>query len=723
MNKLTGLFLIGALAALAQAPPPVGTPKPPARGKPVANAKATASALPQVKDLKYPPLREVKIPDITTFTLPNGMRVYMLENHELPVVSGSVTIRTGNLFDPADKVGLAGLTGSVMRTGGTKTRTGEQLDEMLENMAASVESGIGETSGSVSFNALRENTDEVLGIFKDVLTNPEFRQDKIELAKTQTKSGIARRNDDPDGISDREFASIVYGRNNSYGWDMTYEHVDNIKRDDLVQFYNRYFFPANAMLAVYGDFKTDEMRAKLEKLFADWTVKQPAVPPFPEVQKQPNAPGVYQATKSDVTQSFFNLGHLGGIMRDKDYPALSIMSDILGGGFSSRLFTEVRTRKGLAYNVGGGWGANYGHLGLFRIGGSTKSQSTVDALQAVNQELERIRTTEVTDQELETAKQSVLNSFVFAFDHPRKILNRYVVYEYWGYPKDFIFQYQKAVRAVTKEDVLRVAKEHIAPERLAVVVVGNPKDFGKSLSALGTVKELDIELPQPKRETTKADPASIKRGREMLAKVQQAMGGADKLAAIKDSTVVSEVAIAAPQAGGMKIKQTAQYVAPNVMRQTQELPFGKIVAVWDGKSGWVQSPQGTMAMPPPVQKQVTGELFRLPFNLYLSDRDNTRTVNAVGENTIEISGAGGQSTRVEIDPQTGLPAKQTYQSIGMQGAPQQVVATYSDWRDINGLKVPHKVVIEQGGQKFAEGTVSDVKLNTGLSAEEVGKKP
>ena len=257
MKKLNGLILIGAMAVLAQAPPAAA--KKPAASK----AKAASSALPQVKDLKYPPLREVKIPEITTFTLPNGMRVYMLENHELPVVSGSLTVRTGNLFDPADKVGLAGITGTVMRTGGTKARTGEQLDELLENMAASVESGIGETSGNVSFNALRENTDEVMEIFREVLTTPEFRQDKLDLAKTQTKSSIARRNDDPDGVSDREFASIVYGRKNAYGWDMTYEHVDNIKREDLVRFYTRYFFPANSMLAVYGDFKTAEMRAKL----------------------------------------------------------------------------------------------------------------------------------------------------------------------------------------------------------------------------------------------------------------------------------------------------------------------------------------------------------------------------------------------------------------------------------------------------------------------------
>ena len=163
MKLLTATLFLSAAAAFAQGP----------------------AQLPSVSDLKFPPLRQVTIPDITTFTLPNGMRVYMLENHALPVINGSALIRTGNLFDPPDKVGLASITGIVMRSGGTKSRTGEQLDETLENMAASVESSIGETSGSVSFSALKENTDEVLSLFKDVLTNPEFRQEKLDLVNRQ----------------------------------------------------------------------------------------------------------------------------------------------------------------------------------------------------------------------------------------------------------------------------------------------------------------------------------------------------------------------------------------------------------------------------------------------------------------------------------------------------------------------------------------------------------
>jgi zinc protease len=201
--KLAALVTLAATAAWAQAPQPAPTKTAP--------AKVTLTA-PAYKTLKFGPPPPVKLPDIPTFTMPNGMRVYLLENHELPLVGGFVLVRTGNLFDPKDKIGLAEVTGSVIRSGGTKSKTGEQLDEQLENIAASVESNIGETSGRVGFSALRENLDEVLAVFQDVVMNAEFREDKIALVKQQLRSAISRRNDEAGDILGRNFAEIIYGR-------------------------------------------------------------------------------------------------------------------------------------------------------------------------------------------------------------------------------------------------------------------------------------------------------------------------------------------------------------------------------------------------------------------------------------------------------------------------------------------------------------------------------
>jgi zinc protease len=684
-------------------------------------ALAAGQTVPSYKTLKYPPLPQVKIPEPAEFTLSNGMRVLLLEDHELPLIRGLALIRTGNVFDPPDKRGLSQVMADVLRAGGTKSKTGDQIDEELENIAGSVEGGMDETSASVSFSGLKETGDQVLAVFKDVLTNPEFRQDKLDLTLTQYRSSIARRNDDAGEIPQRELTRILYGKDTPYGWQPEYEDLARIHRDDLIAFYQRFYFPKNIMLAVYGDFSTAEMRDKLEKLFADWKVEQPPAPPLPAVTAKP-APGIYFAPKDDVTQTFFSIGELGGTFRDPDYPALEVAANILGEGFSSRLISQIRTKLGYAYSIGAAWAANYDHPGMFRIGGSTKSMTTVETVQAIREELDKLRTAEVTEKELDEAKQAVLNSFVFFFDSPAKTLNRVMRYEYHGYPKDFLFQYQKAISAVTRADVLRVAKERIHPEELAIVMVGNPKDLGKPLTTLGKVNELDLTIPEPKQEVAKSDAASLTRGKQLLQKAQLAMGGAEKLAAVKDATHTLELALE-PAAGGFKVKQVSMYLAPGQLRQEQELPFGKVIVYSDGKTGWLSTPQGVQSMPAEVLKQVQGAIFREPTALMLSDRDASRTVNAVGDDAIEISTVDGLRVRIEFDPATGLPGRELYTEPGQNGAPAQTTDIFSDWREVAGIKLPFKEIQQENGVKMLEMTVSEHKFNSGLTAAELSKRP
>ena len=677
-----------------------------------------ATVLPSYKDLKFPPLPAVKIPEPVEFTLSNGMKVFLLEDHELPLVSGSALVRTGNLFDPATKRGLAGLTGEVLRSGGTKAKTGDQLDEELENVAAQVESQIGESSGTLSFSCLKENTDQVLGIFKDFLTSAEFREDKVDLSKTQLRSEISRRNDDPGGIAEREFSDILYGRNNPYGWMIEYAHVDNIQRQDLVDFYHRFYFPSNIMLEIYGDFSAADMKTKLEQLLGSWKYSQPPVPPFPKVQ-QPATPGVFLATKTDVTQTFFNVGHLGGELRDKDYPALEVASQILGGGFASRLFRNVRTEHGWAYNIGSGWAASYDHPGTFRISGSTQSAHTVDTLKAIREELDKIRTSEVTDQELQTAKDTTLNGFVFHFDRPSKTLNRLVQYEYYGYPRDFIFQYQKAIAAVTKADILRVAQKYFRPQDLTYVATGNPQEFGTPLSALGMkVEPIDLTIPEPKKETAQADPASLEKGKALLQRVQQALGGADKLAAVKDIQYQANVEMQTPGAV-MKVKQTNTFLAPSSLRQDLELPFGKQSVYSDGTTGWMAGMQGMQALPPQAVKQARAEVFRQIALIVLSDRDPDRTVNYAGSGMLEISSKNGESVRLEVDEKTGIPAKTSYQ----EGGQSIISQIFSDWRDVNGIRLPFAWTTMRDDKQFATVKIDNYKINSGLTPEVLSKKP
>ena len=655
------------------------------------------------------------------------MKVFLLEDHELPLISGSALVRTGNLFDPSDKRGLADLTGSIMRSGGTKAKSGDALDEELESVAASVESSIGESNGSVSFNCLKENSDLAMGIFRDVLVQPEFRQDKVDLAKTQARSGIARRNDDAGGIASREFAATIYGRDTPWGWPIEYEHIDRIKREDMVRFHQRYFFPKNVILSMYGDFSAIAMKAKLESLFGSWAAKQEPVPPFPPM-KADKHPGIWLAERDDVTQTFFEIGHLGGLLNEKDYPALQVAANILGSGFASRLVQTVRTKLGYAYVVSAGWGAGYASPGAFEISGSTKSSSTTDTIRVIRQEVEKMRQTLVTADELKVARESMLNSFVFSFDRPSKTLNRLVVYEYFGYPKDFLFQYQKAIESVTAADVLRVCKERFRPADFTIVGVGNPKQFGKdTLEALKMpIQKLDLTIPEPQtspvlESDVKTESRPSGSGLALLKRAQDAMGGHARLAAVKDMESAAEVKF---QMGATMApaKQRARRIFPDVLRQEQELPFGNITVFSDGKSGWMVSPQGVTPLAPAVQQQVRQEMFRNLVGLMLSDGVAGRKANDVNANTVEIV-EGSDRVRVTFDPASGLPAKLSYLTSPMAGAPAEVVETYSGWKSVNEVMLPFEYVIDQAGKRFAEGKITSYRINSGLKVEDLGKKP
>ncbi len=448
--------------------------------------------------LRYPSLRDVAVPEVRRVTLSNGMRLFLLEDHELPLISLSGRIRVGSIYEPADKVGLADITGEVMRTGGTTSRTGDELDDELEQIAASVETGIGQDSGYASVSVLKEDIGRGLAILADVLMHPAFRQDKIELAKMQHRSGIARRNDSPRSIASREFSKLIYGPDSAYARHTEYAMIDSISRDDLVAFHRRFFGPNNMMLAVWGDFDAQEMIARIEKAFDGWEKIDLDLPAKPEVDYAWR-PSVNLVSRDDLNQSNIYLGHLGGRMSDPDYPALTLMNHILGGGFTGRLFKNVRSRQGLAYSVFGTYSAQYDQPGVFSLGCQTKSESTVHAIEAIVEEVRKIAAEPVTDEELELAKDSYLNSFVFHFDSTDKIIRRLMTYEYYGYPPDFLQTTRERIEKVTKTDILRAARAHLRPDALQILVVGRPEDFDRPLATLGEVRSIDVTIPPPVR--------------------------------------------------------------------------------------------------------------------------------------------------------------------------------------------------------------------------------
>ncbi|HUU26692.1 MAG TPA: pitrilysin family protein [archaeon] len=455
------------------------------------NGSAVAQKGPKDEFL-FPELNPIKMPEIQKVTLDNGLRLFLVEDHNYPTIGIRGQVYAGSIYEPPDKVGLASITGTVLRTGGTERMSGDEIDKELETMAASVETWIGLNSGGISASMLKDDLDRCLQLMAEILTKPVFSENKIELAKINMRTGISRRNDDVNEITGREFEKLIYGGAHPYARHTEYATVDAITRDDIVDFYRSCFQPNNMLLAVWGDFKTKEMVNKIKRVLKDWPAKPVKLPPKPEVDYKDRYTVNY-INKPDVNQSNIMIGHLGGLMNNPDYPTLIVMNNILSW---DRMFKRIRTDEGLAYNVWGYYDSNYDYPGVFSAGAQTKSASTVHAIELILEEMKKITEQEVTDEELKKAKDKYLNSFVFNFDSQAKIINRMLTYTYFGYPVDFADKLKEQVEKVGKADVLQAAKKYLHPGKVQILVVGNKEEFDRPLSTLGEVNVIDITIPQ-----------------------------------------------------------------------------------------------------------------------------------------------------------------------------------------------------------------------------------
>jgi predicted Zn-dependent peptidase len=435
-------------------------------------------------------------PEPERVVLENGMVVYLLEDHELPLVTVTATMKTGAWLDPADKVGLAGIAGVTMRTGGTQRMAAEALDQELEQLAATVSVGIGTESGSAVLDVLTKDLPRGLRLFADVLTAPAFDPSRVELAKLQAIEGIRRRQDHPQSIAGREFAKLLYGPEHPYARESTVESVSKITRDDLLAFHAKTVHPNGIMLGVTGDFDRTAMLALLREAFGGWKrgdVPAIVLPPV-EADEARADKTIVRFVGKGTSQTHLRTGHLSIKETDPDYPAMVLLNDILGGSsFRSRLFNDVRTRRGLAYSVGSSFRAGVRERGVWAMRAETKVESTQEAIGRLVANMAQLREQPVTDAELAEAKEAYVNRFVFSFASPSSIVGRLIGLEYDDLPKDFLQQLRDRVVRVTKEELLAAARKHLHPERLRILAVGPPTALVPLLSGFGETKE--IKLP------------------------------------------------------------------------------------------------------------------------------------------------------------------------------------------------------------------------------------
>ncbi|HXB61991.1 MAG TPA: pitrilysin family protein [Acidobacteriaceae bacterium] len=444
------------------------------------------------KQIKTPPLHDFHPVQPKRIELANGLVIFLAEDHELPFIDGSITIRGGSRDESAAQTGLVDIYGEAWRTSGTAAISGDTLDEQLAEKAASIETTGGVASTSLSWSCLKEDEPTVFRDALDLLLHPAFKPDKLALARRGEEAGIVRQNDDASGIAGREAAKMVYGADSPYARQPQFSTIEPLTIADLQAWHDKTVLPNDMIVAVSGDFDPVAMEAALRKAFGGLK-RGPAFVDAKIAFPGPK-PGTYFVDKQDIDQSTLYVAGLGTERSNPDYYALSVMNEIFSGGFGSRLVQNVRTKLGLAYEVDGSYGAAYDHPGPFFVMAATKSSTTVAATQAVLAEINRLKTDPPTPEELESAKEQILNSFIFRYDTHEKTLDEQVVLAFYGYPPGFLEKYKANIEKVTATDVSRVANKYVDTGKLAVLVVGNGSQIDPPLTKLGPVTPVDITI-------------------------------------------------------------------------------------------------------------------------------------------------------------------------------------------------------------------------------------
>ena len=675
------------------------------------------------EELTFEPI-EFKPPVPEKRTLSNGMTLYLIEDHELPLFNINGLIKTGDIYDPADKVGLAAIFSSVMRTGGTMSREPDALNEELESMAAAVEVGMSREYGTVNLSTLAEDIENGLEIFADVLRNPAFREDKLELRKQQAVEGIRRRNDNPIQLAWRNFSALLYGTDHPFGRYSEIENIESITVDDLKTFHTKYYHPNNMMLAITGDFETETLIPQLEKVFEGWESTEIIFPDVPTIDPV-SEPSVNYIFK-DLPQSVMLIGHFG-IKRTPDFPdyfALRVMNDILGeGGFTSRLMREVREKHGLAYMVGSIMQTTYyTNPGEWFAYSQTRTDKTAEAISLIIDVVKGLRDVPVPEAELQRTKDSLINSFVFGFESSAQIAFQQMMLAYRGFSPDFLETFTDNIAKVTAEDVQAVAQKYLHPDALTIVTVGNKENFDRPLDEFGEVNEIEIKQPEPPpaEPMPEASEAEMMKAKEILAAAVAAHGGLEKLQAAKNLVIEAQVTGNTPQ-GPMQIDATSYYVYPDKFRQDLKLPQGKMAYVFDGTSGFAITPMGNQPIPPQLTATFKDAVFRETLWLLtnLSQNDipiqyaDTEEVDGKPASILLIPQPSGQMLKLFVSEETHYVVKLVYPDSS-QGVTVNRETLMEDYRDIDGVKVPYHIVQNVEGQLFSESRVTSVTLNAEL---------
>jgi zinc protease len=695
--------------------------------------------------------RDIKFPPYELQTLPNGLQVVAVLHHQQPAVSMRLLIRAGTAQDSAGKLGVAHMAASLVDQG-VDGASAQEMNDAIDFIGGEMGAGAGTDLTSLHTVVMKDSFETGLRMLSDMARHPTFAPDEVERQRQQMLSGLKVSLEDPEYIANSVFDRLVYGFH-PYGMPEsgTSQTIAGLTREDLVAFHRRYFVPNNALLAIVGDVTADEAFDAAKKVFGDWQkielAPEKLIPP-PDPTRR-----VIVVNKPDSVQTEVRVGHIGIQRNHPDYMAVNLAIRILGGEGSNRLHQVLRTERGLTY----GAQANMDTLketGDFEAETNTRSEATGEVLRLIVDEFWRLQRERVGDHELADAKAYLTGSFPLTIETPENIAMQVVTNLFYGLPLDELQNFRDRVNAVSVDDIQRVARAYLRPDRLSVVLVGNASAFTSQLRGVGfasfeTVELADLDLTSAtfKRGATRTGPSfnpggapvarlvalvertgqdDSQKAAELLDRAIAAKGGLEKLRGAKTIIVKQTLISPSPDNPANKAQvETVNYIEyPDHFR----IETPSIVQGYDGKEAWMEDQQRVYSAPPSQARDARLGLRRDPILLLLAAKQGTLVArlqpdaNATSgrlEHALEISGRDLNPVVLYIDSETGLINRQQF-SADAPGRP-LVEEEFSDYRPVDGIQIAYRA-IRKVGTVSVERQVTDIKINAPIDPA-LFKKP
>lgn len=649
----------------------------------------------------------IKLGDIQSFDLPNGLKVFVVENHKVPVVTYSIALNIYPALE-GEAAGLAAITSDLI-TSGTKTHTKDQFDNAIDFIGAK----LSVSPTGLFASSLKRQNQRLIELISDVLLNADFKQEELDKLKKQNLSQLAQQRDEPDAISQNVSAVLNFGKDHPYGELITEESIGKITLEKCTNYFKTYFRPNVAFMAIVGDIKLAEIKPLVEKYFSSWEKAEvPSfIPPMPPVQEKPRVAFV---NKPGAVQSVVNITYPVDLKpNSEDVIKTRVMNTILGGDLSSRLFMNLREKHGYTYG-------SYSSLstdplvGEFSASASVHNGITDSAVTEILLEMKKLQSEKVTQNELDLIKNYLNGNFAISLENPATIARFAIDIERYNLSKDYYTYYLKNLAAVTADDVLSVAKKYIRPDNATILVVGNQEEVAKKLESFSPDKKIDyynIYGNSPEGVVTEA-PAGTS-PKSIINAYVKAIGGIKVLKSIKDISIQRS---ADSQYG--KITMTEQRKYPNKYNMT--ITIGEVIVqkmIYDGNKGSQSGMQG--------QKEITGdeltELRMEAFNVhelyyeklgYKLEVKGIETINTSEAYVLEVTSPTGKKTIEWYDVDTGYKVRTTQTTVTEEGNVTQTI-DYMDYKDVDGIKYPTFILIK-GGPLPLKLELTSVDINKGI---------